>query len=102
MFARVATFEGVNVQAARETMDEAEALIRPLVEGIPGFQGYLDLMSEGGKMISIVLFDSEASAGAAEPVFDEEMPKKLGHIFSEWEGKRVSVDRYAVIAQSSA
>ena len=102
MFARVATFEGVNVQAARKTMDEAEAFIRPLVEGIRGFAGYLDVMSYNGKMISIVLFDSEANAEAAEPVFDEEMPKKLGHIFKEWEGKRTSVERYEVIAQSTA
>jgi len=92
----------VNVQAARGSMDEAEALIRPLVESLPGFRGYLDVMSENGKMISIVLFDSEASADAAEPVFDEEMPKKLGHIFEEWEGKRVSVERCEVIAQSGA
>lgn len=100
MYARIATFEGVNVQAARETMDEAEALIRPLVEGLAGFEGYLDVMSGNGRMISIVLFDSEASADAAEPVFDEEMPKQLGHIFEAWEGKRVSVERYEVIAQS--
>lgn len=100
MFARVASFEGVNVEAARRTMDEADALIKPLVEGAPGFRGYLDLMSEGGKVISVVLFDSESNAEAAEPVFDEEMPKQLGHIFKAWEGRRVSVDRYEVIAQS--
>jgi hypothetical protein len=37
MIARVASFEGVNVSAARRSMDDAKAIIRPLVEGLAGF-----------------------------------------------------------------
>jgi hypothetical protein len=32
--------------------------------------------------------------------FDKEMPQKLGYMFADWEGRRVSVDRYKVIADS--
>jgi hypothetical protein len=100
MFARVATFEGVNVDAAKRSMDEAEARIRPLVGGLQGFQGLMELIAPEGKFLSITFFDSEANATAAEPVFDKEMPKQLGDLFESWEGHRVSVDRYEVLAES--
>jgi len=96
MIARVATFEGINVEAARSTMDEAEATLRPILEGLDGFSGALELVSPEGKFLSISFFDSMANAEAAEPTFDQEMPQKLGHLFREWAGHRVSVDRYEV------
>ena len=99
MIARVASFEDVNVQAAQDTMDQAEAIIRPLLEGLDGYQGAMELVSPDGKFLSITLFDSMENAQAAEPTFDQEMPEKLGHIFQEWAGRRVSVDRYEVAAQ---
>jgi hypothetical protein len=99
MIARVATFEGVNVDAARNTMDEAEAIIRPMVERLNGYRGALELVSPEGKFLSLTLFDSVENAQAAEPVFDQEMPEKLGHIFQQWEGRRVSVDRYEVAGE---
>lgn len=49
MVARVASFEGINVEAARRTMAEADAIIRPLVEGLAGYQGHLDLATRDGK-----------------------------------------------------
>ena len=88
-----------NVEAAQATMDEAEAIIRPLVEALPGYQGMTELASADGKFISITLFDSEESAKAAEPVFDQEMPAKLGHIFRQWEGARRSVDVFTVVGE---
>jgi hypothetical protein len=91
MVARVASFEGVNVEAARATMDEAEARIRPLMEGLAGYAGTLQLVGNG-KAISITLFESEDDARAAEPTFDEVMPRDLGDLFAQWEGHRVSVD----------
>jgi hypothetical protein len=100
MVARVATFEGVNVQAAERTMDQAEAAIRPLVEGLTGYQGSLQLLSPEGKFASITFFDTEANAQAAEPTFDEEMPRKLGQLFEDWEGRRTSRDVYRVVADS--
>jgi len=81
MVARVATFEGVNVQEAERTMDEAEAAVGPLIEGLAGYDGHMQLISSGGKVLSITLYDTMESAEAAEPMFDEEMPRQLGHIF---------------------
>ena len=86
-------FEGVNVQEAKRTMSEAEAIIRPLIESLSGYQGFLEL-------VSITLFNTEENAQAAEPTFDEEMPRRLGDIFASWEGRRISVDRYSVVAES--
>jgi len=96
VIARVATFEGINVDAARSTMDEAESVIRPMLEGLDGYVGAMELVSDDGKFLSISLFDSMQSAQAAEPVFDQEMPQKLGHLFQQWAGHRVSVDRFEV------
>ena len=100
MIARVAGFEGVNVEAVENTMDEAEAIIRSLVDNLPGYRGHLELMSPGGKVLSITLFDSEENAQAAESTFDEEMPQKLGDIFQDWAGRRTGVERYKVISQA--
>jgi hypothetical protein len=100
MVARVASFEDVNVQAAERTMDEAESIIRPLVEGLTGYKGHLELLASDGKVLSITLFDSEENAQAAEPTFDEEMPRRLGDMFKDWEGRRISVDRYKVLSES--
>jgi hypothetical protein len=100
MIARVASFEGVNVPQARRTVDEAEAIIRPLLESLPGYEGHLELASANGNVLSIALFDSEANVQAAEQTFDEEMPRLLGELFADWAGRRISVDRYDVLADS--
>ena len=99
MVARVAMFEGVNMQEAQRTMDQADAIIRELVEGLAGYAGHLDLASDSGRMISITFFDSAENAEAAEPTFDEEMPKRLGKIFETWGGRRTSVDLYQVVSE---
>jgi hypothetical protein len=96
MIARVASFEGVNVEAAKATMDEAEARIRPLMEGLAGFGGTLQLVADGGKVLVISFFDSEENAKAAEPTFDEVLPRELGDLFTQWAGHRTSVDHYFV------
>src|SRR3954453_22560698 len=67
MVARVATFEGIDVEQAQKTMEEAEAIIRGLVEGLPGYEGALELATMDGKFVSVTFFDSEESAKAAEP-----------------------------------
>ena len=98
MFARVARFEGVNVGVAESTMDEAEAIIRPMIEALTGYAGHLELMAPDGQVLSITTFDSEENAKAAEQTFDEEMPRKLGEMFSaDWEGRRVAVTGYKVV-----
>ncbi len=100
MVARVASFEAVDAQEAERTMDQAEAIVRPIIENLGGYQGHLELVSSNGKVLSITLFDSAASAQAAEPTFDEEMPRQLGDLFKGWEGRRISVDHYNVLAEA--
>jgi hypothetical protein len=97
MIARVASFEGVDLEKARGMLDEVEAVLGPLVEALPGYRGTLDLVSGNGKQLSVTFFDSEENAAAAEHVFDEDLPRALGEIFESWEGRRVSVDRYEVL-----
>ena len=98
MVARVARFEGIDIAKAQETMAEAEAVIRPLVEGLSGYAGRFDLAAMDGGYISITLFDSDADAAAAESTFDEEMPKQLGEIFQSWGGRRTAVGVFQVVA----
>jgi hypothetical protein len=98
MVARVAHFEGVNIDQAQQQMEAAAAVIRPLVDGLAGYAGQLDLVSRDGHVISVTFFDSDENARAAEQTFDEEMPRRLGDLFKGWEGRRVSVDRYMVVA----
>lgn len=102
MVARVARFEGIDIAKAQETMDQAEAVIRPMVEGLPGFAGRMDLATMEGDFISITLFDSAESAQAAEQTFDEEMPKKLGPLFESWGGHRASVGVFEVVSDVRA
>ena len=102
MVARVASFEGVNVEAAERTIDQAVSIITPLMEGLPGYQGHFELVAPDGKVLSIALFDSDENAQAAEPTFDDEMPRQLGDLYKDWEGSRVSVERYKVLSESRA
>jgi hypothetical protein len=99
MVARVAIFEGVNMDAAQASMDEAEAIIRPMVNALAGYQGVMELAAADGRFISITLFDTAENAQAAEPVFDQEMPAKLGHIFQKWEGTRTSMGVFQVVGE---
>jgi len=100
MVARVAIFEGVDVEQAAATFAEADTRVRPLLDVLSGYRGYCDLASEDGKVISVVLFDSDADADAAEQTFDEEMPKALADLFADFAGRRVSVERYRVLNET--
>ena len=100
MVARVAIFEGVDIDQAVATFGEADARVRPLLEALSGYRGYVDLGSDSGKVISVVLFDSDADADAAEPTFDEEMPRALADLFEGFAGRRVSVERYRVLNET--
>jgi hypothetical protein len=102
MFARAATFEGINIQAAQASMEEAEAIIRPVLSALPGYRGAVELANQDGKFLSITFFDSMENATASESTFDEELPAKLGHIFQEWAGTRTSVDHFMVVGDDRA
>ena len=100
MFVRVVSFEGINIKELERTRERGEALFRPLIEKLEGYRGNLELVSETGKTLSITFFDSEENAEAAEETFSSEAPKEMGEIFKLWAGRRVSVQRYRVLADS--
>ena len=100
MVARVAIFEEVDVDKAAATFAEADTRVRPLLEALSAYRGYCDIGSAGGKVISVVLFDSDEDADAAEQTFDEEMPKALADLFEDFAGRRVSVERYRVLNET--
>jgi hypothetical protein len=77
----------VNVAEAERTMEEAEAVVRPMIEALAGYAGHLELLSDTGNVLSITLFDDEESAKDAGSTFDEEMPSGLGDLFKGWEGQ---------------
>ena len=102
MVARVASFEGVDFAEAEKTLDQAEAIGRPLIGALAGYQGNYELAAANGKVLSITLFDTPENAEAAERTFDEELPRQLGHLFTGWAGRRVSVDLYNVVSRANA
>ena len=98
MFARIATFESTDPAADEKVMPQAMEIVEPIIRGMPGIQGHMELVDRSsGQSLSISLFDTEEKALAAEPVFDEEMPKALGELMNEFSGRRLSVVRYDVL-----
>jgi len=88
MWARVAAFEGTDVERMRERPS------RPpdqMPEGIRGAFGLAD--AEGRRQLFITLFDSREAIEAAEHVFEQmgdEIPEEI-------RGRRVSKDYYEVM-----
>ena len=98
MYARIATFESTDPAADEKLMDKAGEIVEPIIRGMKGIQGHMELVDRtSGKSLSISFFDTEENAIAAEPIFDEEMPKALGDLMQQFSGRRVSVDRYDVL-----
>jgi hypothetical protein len=98
VFARIATFESTDPDADEKILGQAMAIVEPIIRGMTGIQGYMELLDRSsGKSLSISLFDTEENATAAEPTFDEEMPKALGDLMQQFSGRRVSVERYDVL-----
>jgi hypothetical protein len=103
MYARIATFESTDPAADEKLMSQAEEIVEPIMRGMTGFLGHMELVDRtSGKALSISLFDTEQSAIAAEPIFDEEMPKALGELMQQFSGRRLSVDRYDVLVDERA
>jgi hypothetical protein len=98
MFARIATFESTDVATDERLMGQVMEIAEPLIQGMTGIQGHMELVDRNsGKALSISLFDTEENAIAAEPIFDEEMPKALGDLMQQFSGRRTSVERYDVL-----
>ena len=88
MWARVASFEGTDVERMR-----AEANRPPdrMPEGLRGAFGLAD--AESGRQLFITLFDTREAIEAAEPMFEQ-----MGdEISEEVRGRRVSKDYYEVV-----
>jgi hypothetical protein len=88
MWARVASFEGTDVQRMK-----AEAR-RPPPDDIPEeFRGFLNLVDEGsGRQLFITLFESREAIEATEPWFErmgDQIPEEL-------RGRRVSKEYWEV------
>jgi hypothetical protein len=98
MFARIAMFESTDPAADEKLMDQVGEIVEPIMQSMKGFQGHMELADrDSGKSLSISFFDSEANALAAEPIFDEEMPKALGDLMQQFSGRRTGVERYDVL-----
>jgi len=98
MYARVARFEGVDTDVTARTIDQTEAIVRPMIETLEGYVGHVELLSAEGEQLAITFFKTEEHAVAAEATFDVEIPRRMGEIFSNhWEGKRVSVGGFSVV-----
>ena len=90
MFARLATFEGVDVGRAEQVTEEARDRLRSIVEGLEGWQGVLQLVDrESGTLMTLQLFDSEENLRAAEQTF-EDMPNQVPEV-RQIAGRRSSV-----------
>jgi hypothetical protein len=101
VFARVATFEGIDIEAAEQTFEEAGKRLRPLTRTLAGWLGAMDLADrKTGKVLGISLFDTEENMQSAEPVFDEEIPRLLGDLMAGWSGRRVGVEHYEVVLEA--
>ena len=88
MWARVAAFEGTDVERMRA---EADRPPDRMPEGLRGAFGLAD--AESGRQLFITLFDSREAIEAAEPMFEQ-----IGDEISEdVRGRRVSKDYYEVV-----
>ena len=89
MWARVASFENIDVEQLRNMAGQ-----RPPEDLIPsGLKGILNLIDADGKrQMFITFFGSRDEIEAAEPTFE-----RMGDNFpEEMRGRRVSVDYYEV------
>jgi hypothetical protein len=98
MYARIATFDSTDPAADEKLMEQAAKIVEPIIRGMTGIEGYMELADRSsGKSLSIAFFDTEENAVAAEPIFDEEMPRALGDLMQQFSGRRIGVDRYDVL-----
>lgn len=98
MFARVATFEGVDASRADETMPVVRERATSILEKLAGWQGAMQLLDrDNGKLLVLQVFDSKENMEAAESTF-ETMPQRLGpEIQQMLTGGPPSVDRFEIM-----
>lgn len=98
MFARLATFDGVDTSRIEELMPVTRQRATSILEKVAGWQGAMQLLDrESGKMLVLQVFDTEEHMDAAESTF-ETMPQQLGPDVQEMlGGKRPSVDKFEIM-----
>jgi hypothetical protein len=80
LFARLATFEGADIDRAIETTDAVRDRLRSITEELEGWQGVLQLADrQGARLMVLHLFDTEENMRAAEPTF-EDMPNRVPEV----------------------
>jgi hypothetical protein len=93
MYARVAAFEGRDIDLADELIAKVRDWARQ-EDAIPGAHGFLMLVDrEQGTALGITMFATEQELRNAEPAF-EEMAMTIPE---EMRGRRISVDIYEVL-----
>lgn len=99
MFARIATFEGIDAGTSEDVMERVRDRAVSILEGMPGWQGGMQLIDRsGGRVMTISFFDTEENMQAAEPTF-ESMPQQIPEV-REMAGSRSSVQRFEVLSET--
>ena len=99
MFARIATFEGIDAGTSEDVMERVRDRAISILEGMPGWQGGMQLIDRtGGRVMTISFFDTEENMQAAESTF-ESMPQQIPEV-REMAGGRSSVQRFEVLAET--
>jgi hypothetical protein len=97
MFARIATFEGVDVSRANEVTAAIKEHALPLIRDLSGWSGSLTLLDpDQRKVLAISFFETKEDIQAAEPTFEQlpsRLPDELRDIVA---GTRRSIEVYDV------
>ena len=77
MFVRVLTLDGIDPSTFREFGEAARDRTRPILQGLEGYKGAMQLLDRDGRRFrTVVFFESEENVRAAEPTFAS-MPEQL-------------------------
>jgi hypothetical protein len=97
MYARISRFEGIT--ATPELAAQVEEALGPILDGLDGWQGSIQLLDESGtNAVTINFFDTAESMAAAEPTF-EALAERLGELREQLGGSRASIEHYQVVSE---
>jgi hypothetical protein len=97
MYARISRFEGISVTP--ELAAQIEAVLKPILEALEGWQGTFQLLDESGtNAVTINFFDTAENMAAAEPIF-EGLATRLESLSGQLGGSRTAVERYRVVSE---
>ncbi len=103
MYARLATFSVPDGSEYDEMSGRIREAVQPIVEGIPGWQGAMQMLDrENGTVAILHLFDSEENMAAAESTFEampERFPDDVRERMRAMAGGRQSVQRFEILSE---